>query len=358
MSTIAGIGGLLNGVAQFQQFSATSTANLQELIHAGTGKGGRQRRPGIKDWNATYNSYGPNPEYWPGDEVPFLGSIDGLVGLSGDCMVIQQAITWTPEGNLPITHVGSVVGMGPLTRGSAVVAEPSPSDPDMSDQVCVELTAVNIDTPTWVKEEDTRQITLTYSVAPLEYSSCSTLGTVKREDALWDVALSYDVYTDDFALLPDEGEPYGVRIESFFGSGVYHLLNWMRVQDLTNMMVNRQTGELVGATVNMMSSVSELVGATTPTETLGEYQKPGGTVWRPEPAVLIAAKQEARNLFVQARRTGRSMMREGNMVGGLDLIMEASEQGKAIIAEALTELHQRGVDAEELVAKVEESTSA
>lgn len=358
MGVIAGIGGLLEGVSQFQQFSVTSTANLQEFVHAGSGKGGRQRRKGILDWNGTYNSYGHTPDYWPGDVVAFLGSIDGAVGLSGQCFITQQAITWTPEGNLPITHVGTFVGDGPLTRGDAVVAEPPLSEPDMSDQVCVELSAIDIDAPAWVKEEDTRTITLTYSVTPNEYSSCSTQGNMRRNDALWDVALTYDVYCDDFAILPAEGEPFSARVETLFGSGAYHEMNYMRVSELSNMLVNRETGELVGATVNMMASAVEEVGSSTPTMTLGSYKKPDTTIWRPEPAVLVNAKREARALLIAAKRDGKQMMRDGDNVGGLDLIMDATEKGRDMVKAAVEAYRQTGGTAEELVAKAEEQTSA
>jgi len=354
MSTIAGIGGNLNGVSQFQQFSATSTANLQEFVHAGSGIGGRQRRPGIKDWNASYNSYGHTPDYWPGDPITFTGSIDGAVGIAGPALVITQAITWTPEGNLPITHVGNVSATGLLVRGAAVVAEPAPSEPAMSDQVCVQL-ATDFATPVYVKEEDCRTITLTLSVQPNEYSSCSTGGTMGRVNSLWDVALTYDVYTDDFALLPDEGEPYAVEIETVLGSANTYNLDWMRVSELSNLLTNRQTGELVGATVNMVASSVENVTAT---PTIGQFLKPDASVWMPPPAVILAARAEARNEFVLARREARKMTLDGKPEEGLILVMDATDRGHKMVAEAVETLRQKGVERNELVSKAEENTSA
>lgn len=291
MGVISGIGGLLNGVSLFQQFSVTSTADLKELMHAGTAIGGKRRIPGVLDWNGTYNSYGAIPDYWPGDTVAFLGSIDGSVGLSGQCMITQQAITFPISTNDPISHVGTFRGDGPLTRGAAVVAEPAAPAPPTPEGLCPELSPINLDAPAWAQEENTYNVVITLTIEEKEYVDCSTNGVMNVLEGGWDASMTYDRYVDDFALLPDEGEAYYVRQPIDNPATQWYEFQWMRVADLSNMQVNRETGDLVSGTVNLLMSALETVGETTPTETTGQVITPGPVVWRPLPPAVFAARR-------------------------------------------------------------------
>jgi len=313
MGVIAGINGLLNGVALFQQFSVTSTADLKELVHAGTGIGGKQRIIGVKDWNGTYNSYGHTPEFFPGDVLTFLGSIDGLVGLSGPALVTQQVITIPVGSNDPPSHVGSFRGTGALLRTDAVVVEPSASIPPGSAGICVKLADIDTDGADidFTSEDNTHNIVITLSIEEKEYVDCSTNGLMSIIEGGWDASVNYDRYVDDFADLPEEGSPHYVRVPTTSVGDVFYEFQYMRVGELSNMQVNRETGDLVGASVPLLMSTIETAGAS-PAVALGEgVILPSTSVWRPEAPSAMAVRRKT--LFTQAAERMSVLATEGRV---------------------------------------------
>jgi len=289
MAVITGIRGLLNGVALFRDWSVTETANLKDINHASVAEGGKQRFVGIQDWNGTANAYGLEPDFYPGDSVNFLGSIDGSVGLDGDCLVTQVVITIPIGADDPPTIAYTFRGDEALTRGAAVVADPATLlMPPSVRGLCPLLSNINVDSPAYTEQANVYNITITLTIDVAEFNDCSSNGIQQVKETTWDASVSYDQYVDDFddliktATSNDIGTAFNVRIPIDDPVTEYFEFQWLRASELSNMQVNRETGDLVSATCNFELSALEEIGSSSPTVTKGQVLKPDTTVWRPD----------------------------------------------------------------------------
>lgn len=268
-------------VPTFRSAQATKIINLQELVHAGT-KGGRQRLQGVKDWNGTWEEYGFVPSFWPGDEISYVGSIDGVKGYAGEAIVTQVVITIPVGAGTAPTISGTFRGIGELDLSdSTAVALPTVADVDIPSVhgLCVLLAALS-DSPSYVAQAGTNEITITLSIEALEVNNCSTSGVMDAIEGLWDATISYKRYVDDTATIPEPGTPYHVRIPIDIAGTEYYQFEYMRVGDISDITLNRETGEVLNVTIPLSMSMIETIGATV---TVGSgVTKPDTNVWRPD----------------------------------------------------------------------------
>ncbi len=280
MGVITGVGSRLEGVSTFRTASVSEVANLKELVHAGTG-GGKQRFVGVKDWNGSWEEYGLEPTWLPGASIAFAESIDGTTGLQGTAIVTQVVITFPIGTKDPPTISGTFRGTAALTRGADVVAAPSAvTIPDV-ENLCVFLGAVAA-SPTYAAQTGTNEIVITLSIEDKEYHDCGSSGYMEALEGVWDANVTYKRYVDDFTDLPDRGDPYAVKIPIDAAATEYYEFQWMRVGDITDLMVDRETAELVNVTIPLeMSMIEDISGTATLGTGVTIPGTPNTTVWRP-----------------------------------------------------------------------------
>lgn len=266
-------------VPSFRSASASKIINLQELVHAGT-KGGRQRISGIKDWNGSYSEYGFVPSFFPGDEVTYYGSIDGASGYTGDALITQVVITIPVGTKGAPTIEGTFRGIAELSLAdTTAIALPTVANtPDVnSEGICVQLQAIT--GGAFVNQDGTNEITITLSIEDQEFHHCGSSGIMDAIEGLWDAQISYKRYVDDLTDLPTVGTAYNVRVPIDSAGASYYGFSYMRVGDITDITLNRESGDFLNVTIPLMMSMIEEISGTA---TLGTgVTKPSGSVWRP-----------------------------------------------------------------------------
>ena len=266
--------------AAFRSANASFEPNLKELVHSST-RGGRQRLTGVKDWNGTWEEYGYYPAWYPGDEVTYIGSIDGTADdrdLQGDAIVTQTVITIPVGTQDPPTVSGTFRGVAAVTKndntGVALPSNPDSIEPAQS--LCVQLSS-NLASPSYSAEDGTTEIVITLSIEVQEFNHCGTSGYMDAIESLWDANVTYKRYVDDLSDIPVEGTPYLVRVP--IPGGMNYSFAYMRVGTISDIMFDREGGGLLLPTIPLeMSIIEDLSG----TATVGAgVTKPVGGTWRP-----------------------------------------------------------------------------
>lgn len=286
MGVITGKDSLVQGdstvVPTFYEASVSQTINVKELIHAGTAQG-RARIDGVEDWDGTYSEYGYEPTFLPGEEITFYESIDGAKGLTGDAIMTQVVITIPVGSQDPPTIVGTFRGIDQLDlTDTTAISEPSAALIAPPKGICVGLSNVTLDSVTYTDEANVHNIVITLSIDVAEFNDCSTNGIMDAIEAGWDASVSYERYIDDFSDLPAVGSSYNVKVPIDSAGTEYYLFDFMKVGEIQDMSVSRQSPDLLSVTVPLMMSMIETVGTSAPTVTKGTgVTLPDTTVWRP-----------------------------------------------------------------------------
>jgi len=133
--------------------------------------------------------------------------------------------------------------------------------------------------PSYSAQAGTNEIIITLSIEDKEYHDCGSSGYMEAIEGVWDANVTYKRFVDDFSDLPTEGDPYAVKVGIDSAASEFYEFQWMRVGDLTDLMVDRETADLVNVTIPLEMSMIEDIGGTA---TLGTgVTMPSTSVWRP-----------------------------------------------------------------------------
>jgi hypothetical protein len=278
MGVVTGRRSRLDGVSTYRSASIGRQINLQELRHAGTA-GGKQLLNGVEDWSGTYEEYGMVPTWFPGEEVTFTESVDGTQGMSGSAMITQTVITIPVGDKGPPTISGTFRGVGQLNMSdSTSVSMPSPADIPSTEGLCVLLATLSA-SPSYVAQAGTNEIVITLSIEPQEYHNCGSSGYMDALEGNWDATISYKRRCLP-SELPAVGTPYHVKIPIDSAASEFYLFEYMRVGDISDITLNRESGEILNCTIPLEMSIIEEIGGSA---TLGSgVTKPDTDVWRPD----------------------------------------------------------------------------
>ena len=192
---------------------------------------------GNNDWSGSYKILGGEPANMPGDGITFTGSVDGTNGCTGTAIVDSITVTAPIAAGGPVTTVVAFSSNGALTVGAAVatdVTEPNPPP--------AKLAKMNVDSADLA---GVQSITMTLTSANKDYV---TTGETNRVAGNLTGTLSYDLLEGDYTNLP---APNANEILKFYVTAtLFWHLKWMTVETLTNLKVDIEANELVGATVN------------------------------------------------------------------------------------------------------------
>lgn len=274
MGVISGIGGVVNGVSEMQNWEVSSKAALADFVSSST-KGGTGRTIGVTDWSGSYNALGALPVSMPGEALSFTGSIEGTKGVTGTAIVNDVEITWDIEGGKPIKHAVNFSANGALSIGAAVATDVTVSNAPTSIGMKVELGTL-VASPVWTELADVRTITLKISAKNQSYADSSSAGGTKRVKGPIDFSLAIAVYTDETLVIPTPNTIKAVRL--YTAAAAYWELLWAMFQDASGIQVDRETAKIVGCTLNASMCATTLISAT---PTAGSIKKPGGATFWP-----------------------------------------------------------------------------
>jgi len=141
MAVLSGIKTAVDGIPSVALWRVTFNANPAPLLTAGSMEALVQQCGiedwegdiiyGIEDWEGDIIYLGYTASYVPGDELAFVGSIDGSKGVTGDALVQRVVIAADYQTNRYFTTELRIVGNGALTFGTA-----SATDTTMPTPVC------------------------------------------------------------------------------------------------------------------------------------------------------------------------------------------------------------------------------
>jgi hypothetical protein len=231
---------------------------------------------GIEDWSGSVVGSGPIPPVKPGESFTFSGSEDGTNGWTGPAKCKEVQININQESGEDISHTITFEGDGLLVPGAVAAAEDSAVDkPYPSVGLIVKLAAAETageDT----EIADIRSASLTISSVLSAYASSSTSGAKKRVVGPWDASVSVSLFVNDPADLPVKGLMYAIKL--YVNATQYWLIEYGLCQTISGVEVDKETGNLIGATIGFDFS-SVIMVSTTPTA--GSIEAPGTVTWFP-----------------------------------------------------------------------------
>lgn len=285
MAGFSGISGLIAKDAANIPFTrkwSVSTKNDLQGYSASNTAGGMGRLAGNDDFSGSYDAYGHTPAVKPGDMFTFHGSMDGVDGVSGPCIVDSVTINWDIEGGKPISHSVDFSANGALTLGAeAAVADASVPNPPTSIGTLLKFITVETASPATVTLADLRTMALKISRANPEYRSSSTSGHTKRVAGVFDCELSCSFYIGDpdFSDIPTIGTIF--QIKAYVDATTFWDIKWMRLASQDGLDVDREGGGVVGASLAFMLAGYANVGAAPGTPTAGYVKSPAVATWWP-----------------------------------------------------------------------------
>ncbi len=255
MSVLTGITGAVDSVHTVGRWDVNSSADLAAVIASNT-KAGRLHLAGNKDWAGSYKAFGHTPQKMPGDSFTFTGKMDTkagptVIGVEGLALVDQVVIVIDVEAGLPIVHDVTFSADGALTYLDSYTDFSDTVVPDPPSSIGAKIeTAEAIATPVFTEIIDFRTATLTITRENVAYVSAATAGQTRRKLGNFNIELSFAIYEADSTKLI---VPNAIKhIKLWVNATEFWELKWMRFGDLSDIEVNRETGDIIGATLNAL----------------------------------------------------------------------------------------------------------
>ena len=249
MGVHSGAVGMVNGMTTVRNWQAGITAALSPYYASNT-KGAGGHNAGNRDWSGSWDCYGHTPAYMPGETVSFVGSESGTKGVTGSAIVDSVTINWDIAGAKEINHTVNFSGNGAATVGAAV-ASIDTGTPDIFS--CYNLAAVQLgdDSSTggdFAALANVKTAALTLTAANASTINSSSGGWTLRAAGNFTATLSITVDIDDISTLPAVNDAKAVRL--YVDDTDYWEILWMRFGALSNIVVDKETNAIVGATLN------------------------------------------------------------------------------------------------------------
>ena len=273
----SGMLGYVNDKNQVRSWQIDENERLSPFVNSGTaGAAGRNR--GVRDWTGNYAADGAEPAVLPGEAFTFTGYTGSGKQLSGPARAESLTLSINIENADPVRHSLNFGANGALAGGSGTGADAATSDPENSLTVKVYRGA---DIASLVELPDVRSLEATLTAALKSYASSSTAGHTKRNDGPRDLTLSIPVFADDLSALPARGAIELLRIVTDlvldegspdWTASKYWDIAWIRWAAASSFLVNIETGDMIGCTLNAELSIVNAGG-------MGRVVTPAGIVW-------------------------------------------------------------------------------
>lgn len=236
MTVICGKNGAVDGEHTVGMWEVTYTGNPFEYYASNT-DGASGQLAGNNDWSGSYKILGEEPANMPGDGITFTGSVDGTNGVTGTAIIDSITVTAPIAASGPVTTVVAFSSNGALTVGTAAATDTTEPQPPPAKLAKLNIGGSDI--------EGVQNVTMTITSANKDYV---TDGETNRVAGNLTATLSYDILEGDYGNLPAPNDSLIVKF--FVTATLFWHLKWMMVENLTDLKVDIETNELVGATVN------------------------------------------------------------------------------------------------------------
>lgn len=261
----SGMLGWVDGVPMFRQWTVETIDESGAFVNSGT-RGSTGRGKSIQDWTGSFQAHGLMPARLPGEAFDFTGFLGNNKKLSGPAIVEAVSIEGSVETPGPIGNTVNFGATGPLVPGTGHGDDDAIAQPEDG----VDIKIYRGATPEALTEiPDVRGFTLSLSAALGSGVSSSTAGHRRRKGGPTDLTLAIPIYADDMATLPTRGAAEVVKVEV---GDVSWLLQWLRWGNRSNFIVNRETGEIIGCTLN--AALTIVYGGE-----LGQVVAPDDSIW-------------------------------------------------------------------------------
>lgn len=236
----------------------------ENRVHSAS-RSGHERIVGVRDWNGSFEGFGPDPFIFPGNDINitlYAGPKTGVYGTAGQTYVgtaIVDSITinWNWQPTQSINWTANFSGDGVLAYASddyiyddSVVCDPSMCDLVFEYQdFCADGTPANwVDGQgysgtgeTFVDWENIESATLTITSDNLAIVNSSTGCWTERVAGNLDWTLS--IVDQEEYLIPTYDVYYLFRLYSSLTT--YWELAWGLLQDISNIRVDIESGAIV-----------------------------------------------------------------------------------------------------------------
>lgn len=259
---------LSNAGTSIPNIRTISVPNFAALLKASVDsstKRGTIRTAGHKDWSGSYGAYGHTPAVLPGDtglmEAAVAGASPTAYGFKGNVIYTGFTVNWDIDAADIVSHTVDYGGTGALTRGvlstCADDSELQVIDPCVG---CLAKTATPGGSFSAIPE--VRRMSLSVSRAVQVGFPPDGHPWPNREVGPWDVKASVGVYAQKgaglgWSALPEPGT--ALELQLFVNSTEYWLIKYMWLANISDLTINRETGDFVGGTLNFEWSSQTLV---------------------------------------------------------------------------------------------------
>jgi hypothetical protein len=281
MGVISGYDGYVNGKKQIRNWTISSRADLQAMLASNT-DGAPIQVAGNKDWTGSYGAYGHTPEAKPGDTFKFQGVIEdttdkGIESAASGTIVESVEINWDQATAAVIAHTVNFAANGALTRGAlSGVTKDSDAPTVFISSGCKVERATPAGSPSFNELLNVLNVTLNISRENKPYVTSTTGVQTERAKGNLIATVSIAVLCSDFADLPEENDMEYVRL--YVDDSTYWDIRGIRWGEASDMSVNVETGDLVGATLNgTFSGFADIASVWTK----GYLKDPGSADWWP-----------------------------------------------------------------------------
>lgn len=274
--------GRVNGIDTMRLWTIMEQAAQPKAVASNSALGTMRKR-GVHSWSGTYQAYGATPVAMPGSIFSFQGygcptddvSGNGLV-YEGDAMVSQVVITWDWRTGALIGHV--VTFAGHLDLGKSLAADPG----DATEPALLETTGTKVqwsagNLSSFAELPNVTNASLTIKAAVEAYVNSSTYVGGKAWTGQvsgpvdWSVQIGQQ---DDERLTNIFDIDDVIELKLFTTSALFWQLKHGIVRDFSGITVNRETGAIIGRTINV--DMNGYYGTTR-----GAITKPGAIAWWP-----------------------------------------------------------------------------
>jgi hypothetical protein len=278
MGVLSGRGGVVNGASTIGRWQL-ETMGAELPSHPASGATfALSALEGNTDWKGHYYAYGHTPASMPGDALAFVGSLNGLVGVSGTAIVEAVQIDVNVESGEPIAHVVQFASNGTLTLGNASATDTSsPTIFTPKSRLVASAAAANpISGQSWGNITQIKRMRLVFGAKNPRYVNAATAGIYKRVTGNIFAAANYVAHTDTPSEIPTPNSIKGLRF--YVTASTYWEMDWGIVENVRELGADRETAEAVAYSVDWRWQAYTVISSTA---RQGKITKPDTTDWWP-----------------------------------------------------------------------------
>jgi hypothetical protein len=244
--------GYLKGVTSMREWGVSLKGGQTGYASSAT-KGAEAQLPGWQDWSADFIVHNHLAIVVPGQVFDFGGSFNGAAGITGSVIIDELDMSWDIEGAKAIEQSIKASGNGPYGIGACAVTETAVQNPLSSFGTYGSLLVTTVG-GSLTRVPGIKSMSMKLSAKNAEYKDSDTDGWVYRLPGVLTGSVDFGVNVSDASLLPVPGTYATVQLYVPGVNGAapseFWKIKYVQFGDISGIKVNRETGAVVGATLN------------------------------------------------------------------------------------------------------------